>query len=86
MTRSERHFLQRLPLRLLVIFSRFQRRQRSEAETIQQSTIGRCDLGPSQLHTLPDWFSICGPVTERWVLLSWRLRPANAANPGGVKP
>lgn len=76
MTRSERHFLQRPLLCLLVILFRFQRWQRSEAETIQQSNFfwlqdGQPSVGvtsgPSQLHTMPDWFSICGPVTERWV-------------------
>lgn len=60
----------------LLIIHRFQRRQRSEAETIQQSDhLGLQDgqpsvavtSGPSQLQTRPDWFSIYGPVTERWI-------------------
>lgn len=49
-----------------------------------RTAVGGCDPRTSQLHTLHDWFSICGPVTER-LQAGCRLRPAHAAHPGGLK-
>lgn len=93
MSHRKRHFFRSGPPHFSLIHH-FWRRQRSETETIQQSNPSSCRTNSHRLvwpedFTAPHsaWLVFyLWPCDRALDLLSWRLRPANAANLGGLKP
>lgn len=95
--RRKRHFFLRWPPPppCLLVIHRFQKLGRSEAGAIQQPrSLKQQDGQPSvgvtrRLHSSTlclIGFLSAAPVTERRIHLSCRLQPANADDPGSLKP